>query len=282
VSWPGAFRRWPLTLQFQLLLAAVAILGLWLAQQLLRTADLAQALARVQSMAALSGTLLSRTPPSPQEGPGPQSVEEPGDGVVERADRLWQQPAGGVVVRLLQGHRVLPQRGGMVPAPATAFERAALRMLAADPQRWEVFEVQGDRLLYLRWLPAPEGAASGGAASQAAAAMPLAISISWPVVGGTMWDLVVRLAGWPLWLLAAAWAGATAGLLLWVRWRVLHAALSLARYARRLLHAQPGAPVHRPVLDDDEIRSGNELHRLSAALKALQRALGLAQQQHRA
>lgn len=273
MSRPGTFRRWPLMLQFQLLLVAVAILTLWLAHQVLRTADLAQALARVQSMASLSGTLLSRAPRADLDDLAPQ----PPEGTDPRAGRQLQS-AGGVIVRLLQGHQVLPQPGGATAASVTPFERAALRALEAEPQRLEVVEVHGDRLLYLRWLaPADVGAIGPGAAAR-----PLAISISWPVAEGAMWDTVMRLAGWPLGLLAAAWLGAVAGLLLWVRWRVLHAALSLARYARRLVQAQPGAPVHRPVLDDDEIQSGNELHRLSAALKALQRALGLAQQQHRA
>lgn len=272
MSRPGRFKRWPLMLQFQLLLVAVAVLSLWLAHQVLRTADLAQALARVQSMAALSGTLLNRAPRGM-----PDELGLPSQGL-PRADRLMPS-AGAVVVRLLQGHQVLPQPGGAAAAPVTAFERSALRVLAAEPQRGEVVEVHADRLLYLRWLaPADEAAAGAGGH----AALPLAISISWPVAGGTVWDMVKRLAGWPLWLLAAAWASAVGGLLLWVRWRVLHAALSLARYARRLVQAQPGTPVHRVVLDDDEILSGNELHRLSAALKALQRALGLAQQQHRA
>jgi hypothetical protein len=80
--------------------------------------------------------------------------------------------------------------------------------------------------------------------------------------------------------LAAALLGsalALASLACWATRQVL-CAMALARYAQRLIGAAPGAVTVQPVhLDGEEVTSRNELHRLSAAVKAVGRALRLAQ-----
>jgi hypothetical protein len=263
----SSFGRLPLAVQSQLLVAAFAVSSLWVVQEGLRTTDRAHALATVQAIAEDVASMRSGHAPAPveaynQAGPLPAT-----------SARVLGAPMGAAV-RVLRGHQVLQEAGPRrAPAP-TAFERLALEAFQADPARMEVHEVMGDRLLYLRRLPAsaPVGNDTPGG--------PHAVSVIWPIAGSSA-DLAWRVLGWPQWVVAAGWVAVLGSLLLWLRRRVLAPTLSLVLYARHLVEAQPGQTVHKPVLDEDEIRSANELHRLSAAMKALQRALGLAQQ-HRA
>jgi len=267
MSRSSSFRRLPLAVQFQLLVAAVAVSSLWFGQQVLRTTERAHALATAQAIAEDVASMRNVQPPASADAEGLASP------LPATRARVLGAPAGAAV-RFLHGHQVLQEPGLQRAAATTPFERVALDTFLADPQRVEIHEVVGDRLLYLRRLPAP---ASIGAEAPGA---PHAVSVVWPIAGGTM-DRAWHVLGWPQWAVAAGWLVVLGGLLLWIRRRVLAPTLSLVHYARHLVEAQPGQTVHKPVLDEDEIRSGNELHRLSAALKALQRALGLAQQ-HRA
>lgn len=264
MSRSSSFGRLPLAVQYQLLVAAVAVSSLWFFQDLLRITDRAHALSTVRAIAEDVAAMRSGHVPGPADAEGQTSPLPATTGHVLGA------PAGAAL-RVLRGHQVLQEPGARRSAAPTAFERFALETFQADPARMEVHEVMGDRLLYLRRLPAPAvpGIDTLGA--------PHAVSVVWPIAGSSA-DLAWRVLGWPQWVGAAGWVAVLGGLLLWLRRRVLAPTASLVHYARHLVEAQPGQTVHKPVLDEDEIRSGNELHRLSAAMKALQRALSLAQQ----
>lgn len=263
----SSFGRLPLAVQSQLLVAAFAVCSLWFMQEALRTTDRAHALATVQAIAEDIASM------RPGHAPAPADAENQTSPLPASSARVLGAPAGAAV-RVLRGHQVLQESGSRRAAAPSAFERLALEAMQVDPSRMEVHEVIGDRLLYLRRLPV---SAAVGADTLAA---PHAVSVVWPIAGSSA-DLAWRVLGWPQWVVAAGWVAVLGSLLLWLRRRVLAPTLSLVHYARHLVEAQPGQTVHKPVLDEDEIRSGNELHRLSAAMKALQRALGLAQQ-HRA
>ncbi len=267
MSLRSSFLRLPLAVQYQLLVAAVAVSSVWFIQQALRTMDRAHELSMAQAIAVDVASMRTVQPSTSADTEGLTSPLS-----ANRA-RVLGAPAGAAV-RFLHGHQVQQDPGAPRAATTTPFERIALDTFLADPQRVEIHEVMGDRLLYLRRLPAP--APTGTQAPGA----PHVISVVWPIAGGTM-DHAWHVLGWPQWAVAAGWLVVLASLLLWIRRRVLAPTQSLVHYARHLVEAQPGQTVHKPLLDEDEIRSGNELHRLSAALKALQRALGLAQQ-HRA
>jgi len=69
-------------------------------------------------------------------------------------------------------------------------------------------------------------------------------------------------------------------LLLSIAWFVsmTRAARSMSRYMHQVLHSKPGQKIERFALDRDEESSRNEFHRVSMGIKALHRALRLAQQ----
>lgn len=66
-------------------------------------------------------------------------------------------------------------------------------------------------------------------------------------------------------------------LLTWLYVTVIGAANKMQTYANRVKGAQRGEVVEKMQLDDEEVTSRNEIHNLSHALKAIARALNLAQ-----
>jgi Protein of unknown function (DUF3365) len=66
-------------------------------------------------------------------------------------------------------------------------------------------------------------------------------------------------------------------LLFWLQRMVIGAAKQLEQYAERIKKSDYGAVVEPAVLDAEELTSRNEMHRVSAGLKAVARALHLMQ-----
>ncbi|MBW8830738.1 MAG: DUF3365 domain-containing protein [Burkholderiales bacterium] len=175
------------------------------------------------------------------------------------------------------------------------FELTAIEQLrSADPANAEYHEVSGDRLVYAKRLVAtasclachdtpersPEAIRNKFTGSQGwgfkEGGFAGIVSVSVPIRGSGAGALFQQMN-----LAASLAVTATlltfGALLYWLRANVIHAAQVLKDYAQRILEAKAGEKVTRVDLDIDEHSSRNEMHRLSVAIKALYRALLLAQ-----
>jgi hypothetical protein len=174
------------------------------------------------------------------------------------------------------------------------FEAEALELFRAS-SREEHHEITGGQLRYARRLVASEGCMSCHDAPQRS---PAALRAKY--AGATGWGyrpgavvgvisvsvpLASATAGWSLsaspwvWLALGAVGLMCLLVLAWVRWHVIGATQRLARYAAAVKTARRGALVDKFSLDADELTSHNEAHRLSHDLKAVARALSMAQGQ---
>jgi hypothetical protein len=185
--------------------------------------------------------------------------------------------------------------------PANApdrFESAALELFRTS-SRAEHHEITAGHLRYARRLVASEGCmACHGAPERSPATLraKYANTTGWGYRPGDVVGVVS--ASVPLVSVASA-ADATGSdslllspkiglavgavspvmllLWLWVRWQVIGATQRLARHAASVKTARRGAVLDSISLDVDELTSHNEAHRLSHDLKAVARALSMAQ-----
>ena len=94
-------------------------------------------------------------------------------------------------------------------------------------------------------------------------------------------DVTALLAGFDakVWIAIGGVVLALLSLLLWLYATVIGAATKMQNYANAVKGAQRGEVVGKMVLDSEEVTSRNEIHKLSHALKAIARALNIAQRE---
>jgi len=177
--------------------------------------------------------------------------------------------------------------------PPNRFELTAIEHLRAeDHANAEYHEVSGDRLVYAKRVvvsatclgchdraeKSPEKIRSkftqGWGLKEGGFAGIVSVSVPIPASGAAT---VFQQMNWAAWFAVTGSLLTFGGLLYWLQVNVIHKAKVLKDYSQSLLDAKAGVKVARVDLDVDEHSSRNELHRLSVAIRALYRALLLAQ-----
>lgn len=177
----------------------------------------------------------------------------------------------------------------------TRFELSAIEAIReGDGKVTEYSEVKGNTLLYARRLTvspgcmrchdAPEksppvmqakyaGTAGWGYKLGGVAGV---ISVTVPMTDRDISAVMTGL-GAKAWVAVGAVVAMLLILLLWLYATVIGAANKMQTYANRVKAAQRGEVVEKMQLDAEEVTSRNEIHNLSHALKAIARALNMAQ-----
>ena len=178
----------------------------------------------------------------------------------------------------------------------TRFELAAIEAIreSTDGKVTEYSEVKGNTLYYARRLTVSPGcmrchdtpekspavmqakyAGTAGWGYQLGGVAGV-ISVTVPMSDRDVSAIFTGLDG-KVWIAISAVVAMLAVLLLWLYVTVIGAANKMQTYANRVKGAQRGEVVEKMQLDAEEVTSRNEIHNLSHALKAIARALNLAQ-----
>lgn len=174
------------------------------------------------------------------------------------------------------------------------FEQSALASLRASTEKAsDYWEIKDGALLYARRLTAKAGCMSCHDTAERAPEVIKAkyansngfgyveggvagvISVTVPIErqGATEMARTMDPMSWTLLAVLCAF------ILMSIAWFVslTASAKAMSRYMAQILHSKPGEKIQRFTLDKDEATSRNELHRVSLGIKALHRALRLAQ-----
>lgn len=176
------------------------------------------------------------------------------------------------------------------------FELAAIETLRASTQD-EYTEVKSGDFLYARKLVAsaaclkchdtPEraplavrmryGTANGFGYKEGEVAGVVSVTIPLEYAPGKL----VRDFGWMTWMTVAAFVLSAVLILLYIQRSIIGPVRKLKSYAEKAAHFELGSNIGKLEFIDDEHGSNNEVHRLSAAIKAMYQSIRLLHRQSR-